>query len=150
MNFWGSLIINILLIAISFILIWYRIEIKIRVSDRYKIELDKRESFRNILRSHSNLLYRDIADDSESGEWLKEFSESVINMLLWCSDDVLYEYALYAKDRLSSGDEIIDRELHFANSIILFRKELKYKNKNNMIKPEDIVTIFRIGCNKYI
>jgi hypothetical protein len=150
MNFWETLVLNIFIVIPPFIYLLFKLKMEIRVSDRYKLEIDKRESFRNILRSHSNLLYRDIADDSDAGQWLRDFSESVINMILWCSDEVLFEYAKYAKERLYSGGEIIDREIHFANSIILFRKELGYKNNGDLIQPNDIIIIFRIGCDKQI
>ncbi|MCK4448788.1 MAG: hypothetical protein KAW56_17120 [Candidatus Marinimicrobia bacterium] len=150
MNFWQTLATNIAVVIPSIIILYVKLKTEIRVSDRYKIELDKRESFRNMLRSHSFLLLKDFSVDLESRKWLEGFSESIINMLLWCSDEVLYEYAMFAKERLDSGKEIIERELHFANSIILFRKELGYKNKDDKISPENIVKIFRIGFDKYI
>ena len=145
MNFWQTLALNIIVVIPPFIFLWFKLKVEIKISDKYKIELKKREAFKSVLSAHSHLLYRDMKD-----EWFDEFSDSVINLLLWCSDDVLYEYALYAREREKDSLEIIEREIHFANSIICFRKELKYENKNKRILPEDIINIFRIGFKDHV
>jgi hypothetical protein len=150
MSFWQTLVLNIFVVLPPFIYLWFKLRLEIKLKDEYKIELEKREAFKSVLASHSYLLYNEFMKNTEDRRWAEEFSNSTINLLLWCSDDVLYEYSLYAKDKMKNSVDIIDREKHFANSIIYFRKELGYKNKNNKITPESIIHIFRIGFKKQI
>ena len=112
-----------------------------RSQSKAELELKKRESFKKLLDEHSEL-FLDFIHKKSDEEWTKSFSEMRKNILLWGSDEVLFEYAQFVKKQYRHND-VKDYELHFAKAIIAFRKELGYKNKKDKITTEQIVYIFR-------
>lgn len=137
------LIHELIIMAAGFIIVWLKMDAKIKVQDEYKLELKKRETFKDLLDFHT-FLKRERYDS----DFINKHADSVINSLLWLSDNVLYKYLEYTEKFLKDAEyKILDREIDFANSILLFRKELGYKNSDSKIKPENVALLFRLGIN---
>lgn len=129
--------------AVGFFFYYLRTRMKEKSQSKAELEVKKREAFKKLLDEHSEIFF-DLFDKKPLEEWIKDFSEMNKNILLWGSDEVIYEYAQYIEQR-HKQDDIKGHELHFAKAILAFRKEIGYKNKGNKIIPEQIVYIFRSG-----
>lgn len=108
-----------------------------------ELEQNKRESFKKLLDEHSEI-FLGLFHNKPLDEWIKDYSEMRKNILLWGSDEVIYEYAQFIKKGFPQ-DDMKEHEMHFAKAIIAFRKEIGYKNKRNKVTPEQIVFIYRSG-----
>jgi hypothetical protein len=150
MNFLESLVLNIVIVLLASFIIWFRLKLYLSSSGKLELENKKREAFKNLLVLHSDLILGKHIDSKVMIPWLEKFSEMTINILLWGSDKVIGEYGKYVKLRSVHETKISDREVHFANAVLAFRKEIGYKNRNNKITPEHIILIFRIGYDREI
>lgn len=137
--------------AVGFMFYLLRLKYKEHTESKAALELNKRQAFRKMLDEHSDIV-SGAYHDKPFDEWSKDFGNMSKDILTWASDEVLSQYGKYAEKYYSSSSEnIIERELHFANAILAFRKELGYKNKKKVITPQQIVYIFRCGrSNKNI
>jgi len=129
--------------SIGFFFYYLRVRMKEKSQSKVELELKKREAFKKLLDEHSEI-FLDFFHKKELDEWLKDYSEMRKNILLWGSDEVIYEYAQFVEKR-HKQDEIKEHELHFAKAILAFRREIGYKNKRSKITPEQIVHIYRSG-----
>lgn len=140
-----NLIFNLVWAAFIFTFFWFRIQIKLKAQNEVDLEQKKRDSFKNLLTLHSDLILGKYDPEKSINKWLERFSEMTINILLWGSDEVISEYGKYVEHRTTHNKEYSEREYHFANAVLAFRKELNYKNNKDVITPEQIILIFRIG-----
>lgn len=144
MNVIETVLISSLTTSLGFLFYILRLKIKEKSESKAELELNKRKAFKKLLDEHSDIVLGSF-HNKPIDEWSKEFSEMSKGILTWASDEVLSEYGKYAENYYGSEDDIIERELHFANAILAFRKSLGYKNKRNLITPKQIVYIFRCG-----
>ena len=140
-----NLIFNLVWAAFIFTFFWFRLQLKLKAQNEIDLEQKKRDSFKNLLMLHSDLILSKHIPNYPVNEWLEKFSGMTNNILLWGSDEVISEYGKYSKLRNDSQNKYTEREYHFANAILAFRKELGYKNTGEIITPEQIITIFKIG-----
>ena len=116
-----------------------------KTKDKIEKSQNKRESLQKLLEMHSEI----IQDKQFDENWMERFFDMSKNILLWSSDNILAEYALYFQTKFPDF-KIDEYEIHFAKAILAFRKEIGYKNKQDKITPEQIVLIFRSGFKRYI
>jgi hypothetical protein len=123
---------------------WLRKRITVSIENKFGIVQKEREVFSRLLDLHSELLV-----DESFDPWLKRFYPTIKEALLWCPDNVVREYTLYAREllggRFNNGKEVSTHHLHFAKAILAFRKRLGYKNWFHRIKAEDIAITFSFG-----
>lgn len=123
----------------SVLVFWLKKRITISIENKVGIVQKDREVFSRLLDLHSELVGRDLQTD-----WYKRFFPTLKDALLWCSDDVVRQYTLYAKG-LIGQKKLEKHHLHFAKSILAFRKGLGNRNWFARIKPEDIAITFFFG-----
>lgn len=150
MTIYENIILNLVFAAIAFTFIWFKLQLKLLSQNLVDLEQKKRDSFRNLLVLHSDLILGKHIPNKPIVEWLDKFSDMTINLLLWGSDEVIFEYGKYVELRTIHEKKFREREYHFANAVLAFRKELGYKNNKNKITPEQIIMIFRIGYDTEI
>jgi len=146
-----TFLISTLTTTVAFFFYILRLRVKEQSQTKAELELNKRQAFKKMLDEHSDIV-SGAFHDKPLDEWSKDFGNMSKDILTWASYEVLSEYGKYAEKYYSVGSgNIIERELHFANAILAFRKELGYKNKKEKITPQQIVYIFRCGrSNKNI
>ena len=136
------IIINLAFTVIAFLYLWSRVQLKLSAQNKIDLENKKRTSFEILLDQHYNLLVEKHLRQSNE-EFLKDFSKVSKGILLWGSDKVVYHYGCYCEEYLNPKEEPAEREIHFANSVLGFRKSIGKRNWWNKIKPKHIVYIFR-------
>lgn len=139
-----TFLISLLTTSLGFLFYILRLKFKEKSEAKAELELKKRKAFKKLLNEHSDLVFGTFQNKTTQ-EWLNKFSEMSRDILTWAPDAVLSEYGKYAQEYSGKGEDIIERELHFANAILAFRKSLGYKNKGKLITPEQIIYIFRCG-----
>ena len=136
------LLVNDLFLGV--IAFWLRKRITVSIENRIGIVQKEREVFSRLLDLHSELIVNESFDP-----WLKKFYPMIKEALLWCPDNVIREYTLYTRQllggRFDNGKNVSTHHLHFAKSILAFRKRLGYKNWFHRIKAEDIAITFSFG-----
>jgi hypothetical protein len=137
------IIINLAFTLIAFLLIWLKVQLKISTQNKIELEIKKRDAFKNLLDLHSDILLGRPLSEENANNWDIKYSEMSINILLWGSDKVVYEYSKYILAKNSNNEKFEEREVNFANAILAFRKEIGYKNRFRKIKPEYIIKIFK-------
>lgn len=145
-----TLILDLVIAGLSFIAIWFKLELRLISLNKIDLEQKKRDSFKNLLEVHQDLILGKHLGNKSSTEWVEKYSEMAINLLLWGSDAIIYEYGNYANIRMHEKVKFTEREYHFANAVLAFRKELGYKNKRHRISADQIILIFRVGYDKEI
>ncbi|GEM_PF-1607773 len=147
------IIINLAFTIIALLYLWSRIQLKLSAQNKIDLEIKKRESFKDLLNQHSNLILGK-HNKMPLEEWKNNFAEMSRNILLWGSDKVIVEYGEYVTARFKNFKEkeinITEREIHFAKAVLAFRKGIGYKNRFKKVKPEHIIYIFRIGYDTEI
>lgn len=139
-----TFLISTLTTTVAFFFYILRLRVKEQSQTKAELELNKRKAFKKLLDEHSDIV-SGAFHNKPLEEWTKNFADMSKDILTWGSDDVLSEYGKYAEKYYAEESDIIERELHFANAILAFRKELGYKNKKKIITPKQIVYIFRCG-----
>ena len=128
---------------------WITIWIKNRLSRAEKkvteLNQKKREVFQQMIDLHSEKMF----GENINSNWLEKFAAMRREIVVWASDEVLLEYALFHQKLFpKSLENVQEYEIHFGKAIIEFRKQLGYKNKKLKIKPEQIIAIFKAGWEK--
>ena len=141
-----TIIISIVTTVLTVILGWLGILVKNKILRQEKKETEKqkmkRVAFEKLLDIHSEK----IQGKQYEPDWLDEFAKMCNLTIVWASDNVLSEYSLFRQKQFPEKlDKVKDYEIHFGKTVLEFRKELGYKNKNNKITPEQIVLIFKSG-----
>jgi|SRR5690554_1857017 len=136
-------IVNLLFNVFALIYFWYQTKIKIFAQNKIELELKKRDAFKNLLSLHSDILLGRPLSEQNATKWDLKYSEMSVNILLWGSDKVVYEYSKYILAKSTNNEKFEEREINFANAVLAFRKEIGYKNRFRRIKPEYVVKIFK-------
>ena len=126
------ILINLVFTVIAFLFIWSKVQLKLSTQNKVDREIKKRESFKDLLNHHSDLILGKHMT-MPLKEWMGNFADMSKNILLWGSDKVILEYGEYVMLRHKERREILEREIHFAKAILAFRKEIGYKNRFNKI-----------------
>jgi len=139
------IIINLVFTVIAFMFIWSKVQLSLSTQNKIDLETKKREAFKNLLVLHSDLILGKQFGNDIPIKWLEKFSDMTINILLWGSDKVIFEYGEYAMMKYKPTVKTEEREIHFANAVLAFRKEIGYKNRFKRVTPEHIIRLFKIG-----
>ncbi|MFC1614402.1 hypothetical protein ACFL5K_03820 [Gemmatimonadota bacterium] len=146
----NNIILTVITSAITAVLTvslgWLSIIVKNKIFRKEKKETEKekmkREAFEKLLEIHSKKVQR----EHYESDWLEKFAKMCNLIIVWSSDSVLLEYALFMQKYPSKKQiRIEEYEKYFGQAVLEFRKELGYKNKDNKITPEQIVLIFKTG-----
>jgi hypothetical protein len=137
------IIINLAINIFAIIYFWYQTKIKISAQNKIELELKKRDAFKNLLKLHTDILLGRPLSEENANKWDLKYSEMSVNILLWGSDKVIYEYSKYILAKNANNDKFEEREINFANAVLAFRKEIGYKNRFGRIKPEYVIKIFK-------
>jgi predicted MPP superfamily phosphohydrolase len=122
------------------------LEKKIIHSFESKVQLIERQraAFSQLLDLHSEK----VVGQHHTEDWLLRYAKASKEILLWCPDDILHQYALYAQIFIATEREPEKYEIHFAESILRFRKHIGYNNRGNKINSKQIALIFSIGSRR--
>ncbi|MCH8032550.1 MAG: hypothetical protein IH950_02175 [Bacteroidetes bacterium] len=119
------------------IVFWLRKHIDFGFSEKNKRIEAERKAMDNFLQRW----YERRSDYSK--EWLSAFTKSVMAIMLWCPNNVLYHIGMYMS--LFGKPE---SEIHFGKAILCYRRTLGYKNRwwnRRKVTPEQIILIYCAG-----
>ena len=107
-----------------------------------------REAVERMMRFYSNLHVP--RSRIPSGE-LDELTEMSREMALWAPDQVLVHYIAFLEKRSPRMfATIADHEIEFGKTILAFRHERGFRNKDNKLQPEQVAAIFKAGWDSPI
>jgi len=142
----NTFLISAITAVLTVLLGWLSIIVKNWIYRKEKKESEKqkmkRKAFEKLLELHS----KRVQGKQYEKDWLEEFANMCNLIIVWSSDSVLLEYALFIQNLIPEQQRKIENyELYLGKAVLAFRKELGYENKDDKITPEQIVLIFKAG-----
>lgn len=136
---------GVLTVIIGWISIWVKNRLSRAKKRETELDQKKREVFQNMIDLHSEKIF----GEYHNTDWLERFAIMRKEIVVWASDEVLLEYALFHQKLFTESLKNLEEyEIHFAKAILEFRKQIGYKNKNSKIKAEQITAIFKAGWER--
>jgi hypothetical protein len=80
---------------------------------------------------------------------LSKLTEMSRQMAVWAPDEVLVHYTAFLEQRCPNiMKSIKDHEIEFGKTILAFRRERGFRNKDDKLNPRQIVAIFKAGWDR--
>ena len=139
---WQSVLTAIITVGLGWVTILVRNKLQRKQQMESERDIKKREAFEKMLQWFSEKRLSKGPTEAE----LRRLLEMSREMAVWAPDEVLLHYSEFLEERFPDMIKSIEpHEIHLGEAILAFRRERGFPNKNNKLKPSQVVAIFRAG-----